>query len=671
MRVKKYLGSVPVVVYLVLATINLSCKTKMKLNQALIDPNLLEHPVDQPRLFNNQHRDTTKPFSRPGGPSDFYVDPTNGINDVTNISNPGILHPVQSIQFVVANSAPNVPGDNIILRQGRYCYPLEYANGSAHINFGHTNSGSPAGWVTMKSYSTPTNNEEVYLASDDQEYVMQFFSAQGTSPNASTNRLQQLADNTNFVRYIKIDGSGNDGYLANCSNRLGRHIHFWATNAPRIVMVREATNIWLTHLDFGVVQDNDHIKLVSNNPDNHGGETISGVGLTNNWYFGTNDDTAPKHCVVDFCDIHDQGDYGLKVTGWGGQDNWITNNFFHDLGGNGSDNFGCNVSGSGYGYYNKQTLNPVWPDRNAPETNVFDTDYSHRFSNSNQISCFNNHFINNVFSNIYNSCLQFTCTYSNEVRGNFFYGGGMNKQRDWGTNNAPARSGWSFGSFAWGNLGIGNTCLSNCNYGFLDDNWAVSNIIAGNVMLWNDLSNSQNANLRISGTSYWCQVYNNTLVSRGLNGPAQPAFLVRDTTNVMVSNNIIVLIGGPNDAAYITSMTTGYPFPSVMSDNNLVWNPANPTPYNMAEVGANKDINFVRTNQGVVQGPIEQHGLSVNPGLVDLTNNKPALNFWSPCINTGGSAVSLGQVGTRPDIGYLEFYPGPMYQGQIRGIWFH
>lgn len=559
--------------------------------------------------------------TRPALASDFYVDPTNGVNDFANIASPGIGHPLRSINYALAHSAPNVSGDNIILRAGTYTYPLENANGTAMINFGHTNSG-----VTLKVYWTPTNNEEAWLASTSSPYCLQLFSAQGVD------RAQQRWDHTHFVHHVVVDGSGNDSVLATESNHLGRHMHFLGPDTSRLIMVRMATNITLRYLDLSTNSVNDHIKFVSNLPDNKGGENGSSTGQ----YYGTNDFTGPKNCLVEYCDIHDGGDYGIKVTGWDCHDIIIRHCFIHDAGGHGSDNYGANVSGSGYGFFYKNVANPVFPDRNDPVAHSWITDNSV----TNGETVHNITWDHCVFSNNYNSGLQFTVCYSNTVTNCRFYTNGFGKPQ--------SAANLSFGSFAWGNYASNCVLMCSQTYGVLIDNWAVSNTVDQALVLMQ--GGGATIGMRISGTSSWCKVINSTIINHGDGG--DPGLQITGyPTNVCLTNNLLYNDGDAFSAAW--TMVQGA---TCLSDFNLTWNPK------MATAWPYYDGGFKTVEQWRLTYGLENNGRSLEPMIGDPASNNLAIQFWSPLIDGG---IPAGR-----DIGFEQFAPPPPPKDAIPGLIF-
>ena len=368
---------------------------------------------------------------------DYYVSEYG--SDVTaniNLPGPG-SNACRTIMYLI-NNVDLQGGDIVYIQAGTY---------QENVKVTSADDGSDGAYVTFKTYQ----NDDVIILSSNSNYPFQIYDSNG------------------WTEYVKLDGSGIDG---------GQHLRLTTTASDRCLMIRYARYIWITNLEIDNAATKDNIKLTSKNQG------------TDSSPPGTDDDTGPKNVIIEYNKIHNGGDYGIKLTGWGTANNHIRYNDIYNNGGRGADNYGMNVSGSGY----------------AANT-----------AHNNEI------YGNNFYSN-HDSGLQFTYTSGNKIYNNRFYDNGTGE---------PGR-GLSFGTSASNNIAFNNEIYNNAYYG-LECYKADGNKIYNNIIYRN-----QNNEIRIQSGSKNNEIYNNTIFGESNVG----IYLSSDTTGTKIKNNIIYVFGG-------------------------------------------------------------------------------------------------------------------------------
>jgi hypothetical protein len=222
--------------------------------------------------------------------SDYYVSP-NGTNT------PGcgaIGSPCYSIQYVINNNAL-VGNDNVIIRGGTYTL-------TSPIVINSSDDGSAGNYVTFKNYQ----NEDV------------------TITTASHINLLEIGGDSNIVQYVKWDGSGSDN---------NRHITFNG-NAASYNGIK--------------VIGGDHITLRYLNVLNTNYQAYQGIkleGITAEKLGGAGTKDGCDTCLIEYCNVHDTGLIGIKISGYGANNNIVRYNTVYNTGAGGN---GISLSGEGF-----------------------------------------------------------------------------------------------------------------------------------------------------------------------------------------------------------------------------------------------------------------------------------------------------------------------------------
>ncbi len=322
-----------------------------------------------------------------------------------------------------------VAGDTVNIRQGTYSETDIYPS----------RSGTSGNYITYKVYQNENVTIDATGADDSAFYIYN-------------------------LDYIKIDGSG-----------LDNQIHLYFEKGDWVIMLRASDYVWVTHVDVSGSPYNDGLKLTS---DHQGGQG--------------DDDSGSKHCIIEYSSFHDNGDYGIKLTGYGTSYNTIRYNNFYSNGATGSDKYGMQISGGEY-------------EDNQPQHNEL---YGNKFYNN--LGC---------GIHLYESS-------NNILRENEFYNNGI------GTSN-PAR-GISLSLNSKNNLVYGNRVYNNNYYGIECSSHADSNKIYNNIIYDN-----AEEGIMIQGGSSKNEIYSNT-ISGGTNGGI---YLSSDTQDTIIKDNIVLTMG--------------------------------------------------------------------------------------------------------------------------------
>ncbi|MGA1871162.1 MAG: right-handed parallel beta-helix repeat-containing protein, partial [bacterium] len=254
----------------------------------------------------------------------YYVS-KQGYDIPSNVDSPGPdSNACLTVMYLIDNTSLQ-GGDIVYIQEGIY---------DEHIVITSADDGTEGLYVTFKSYE----NDTVILIDtvyDSNDYAIVEI---GNHP-------------TNTARYIMWDGSGTDN---------GHHIIIDGNNtAQRCMQLRNACNIWLKNIEMKDASNPSYkrecLKLLSWEPDTKSG--------------GVDDNKGCKNCLIEYCAFHGGGDYGIKVTGWGTDNNIFRYNMIYNNGSaDGESNYGVNQSGN---YYNS---NP--PTGNTWHDNEFYNNYS-------------------------------------------------------------------------------------------------------------------------------------------------------------------------------------------------------------------------------------------------------------------------------------------------------
>lgn len=306
--------------------------------------------------------------------ADYWVSPT-GVDVINTVTNASITNASKTIQYVVDNADLD-PGDTIWVRGGTYPRKsLKWTN--------WTDNGAPGNPVYIKSYSNETAT---------------FMLDKLGAGNSGWNFIDMSY--TSWIQHVTVDGSGLDG---------GHHIILNGDQyALRCIQVQACQGMVFSHIICHNALSRDGIKFFALQEDVPTG--------------GTNDDRGPKFCTVEHSIFYDNGDYGIKVTGWGTRSNvFAYNNVFSNGYGGGGSRYGMNISGDGY-------------QANMPSWNYFSNNFVHQ----NKASGIQMTYVSNTFvvgnTSIFNGSLElgqgisfgFGCQDSritgNYIASNYYYG---------------------------------------------------------------------------------------------------------------------------------------------------------------------------------------------------------------------------------------------------------
>lgn len=348
-----------------------------------------------------------------------------------------------TITYALANSMSG--GDTLHIQSGTY---------SEQLTITSALNGAPGAYTIIKSYDN--DNVTIQYNSVDDEVIL-------------------IYDASAAVEYIKFDGSGTDS---------GRHLEITTTDAYRLFQIKYANYIWIKNCSIHGARYYDGIKLTSKA---HG--TDSG---------GEDDDKGPKNCIIEYCSIYSNGDYGIKLTGWGTDSNTIRYNSIYNNGlavGEGANKYGLNLSGSGY------AANP--PTGNKLYGNLI---YGNGAFGLNILTCVDTEF------------------YSNRVYSNGSVAAGRGVQVSTGST---------------GTLLYNNTIYNNTYYGIELSGDSAGSYVYNNLVYNNIGGGSE---IKIQGTASGNYLYNNTAVS--LNTASINVIYITSTvTGTTVKNNIAVSTG--------------------------------------------------------------------------------------------------------------------------------
>ncbi len=371
------------------------------------------------------------------GAAEYYV-ANNGSNTAGNLNSHSVATPVATLSYVIRN-ARLTGGDTVYIRGGTYTEQVQFSSSSG--------GSASAGYLTIKSYA----NENVkFNLTTLQDWAWSFYDA------------------SSWVQYIKVDGSGNDGR---------RHFEVDGNKKARdCIRLQHTDHIVLQNIVVhGAINDSGGygIRLWSIQPDSTGG--------------GINDHSGARYCTISGCDVYDNDDYAVKVSGWEVFGNIVRNCQIHNNGTNGLSKYGINVSGSGYG--------------GTVGTNFF-------------FDC-------NFYSNR-STGLQFTETVGNLASNCNFYSNGKN-----GEGN-----GFSFGTSASGNVVAYSASWSNNQQGCLF--YQAANNTIHHCLLYN---NGANCIELVSGAA------GNRILNCTLYGSYTPILLQASTRNTGITNCLVYVTG--------------------------------------------------------------------------------------------------------------------------------
>jgi parallel beta-helix repeat protein len=395
--------------------------------------------------------------------TDYYV-ATTGTDGSICVSSPGMDNPCETIQYVI-NNRDLKGGDFIYIRAGTY---------DEHITIGPADSGSGGNYVTFKSYG----NEDVTITYSGGDEVLLI---QGTPAGGP-------------AQYIKWDGRGGDS---------GYHLTFDALHSSwNVCQLEHASYIWMTGCKFTQAYNRNGLKLMSATAEK------SGPG---------HDDGA-KNCLIEYCKFYDNGDYGIKLTGYGTNNNTISHCdiYSNGLPPNGSDYYGFNFSGSGY-------------EDNMPNGNIVEY-------------C-------NIYSN-YSYGMDVHENTNTIIRYNRFYSNGTGD---------PAGRGLSVGANVTNVQIYANEIYSNKYYGLELAGVSTANVY-NNLIYNNGTGSGSTPDLKLQDTLNKIKVYNNTVYS-DLSGYRIPVMQATGT-NVEFKNNILVRNGSGQAIQFDT-------LPSVCNNNDF------------------------------------------------------------------------------------------------------
>jgi len=399
----------------------------------------------------------------------YYVS-KSGSNTSSCINSPGPdAAACKSIMYVV-NNAVLTGGDTVYIQAGTY---------DEHIILTNTDDGADGSYVTFKSYQ---NDDIRFICSTWEDEVLFIHTH---TPNGLT-------------QYIKWDGRGTDS---------GYHITFDANHErDNAVQIIYADHLWFTGINFTGGHARQGLKFWSETYGN-----CNGVGKGT---CGTPTD-GTTYSLFEYSKFYDNGDYGIKLTGYGTSWNTIRycDIYNNGIAGHGSSYYGMNLSGSEY-------------DDNMPDGNIL------------------HH--NNFYSN-YSSGIHILYARNTQVYNNKFYNNGV---------TAKSGQGLALSSETTGSLIYNNEIYGNAYYGFaIGPSVGISsnNIIYNNLIYNNCQGPSQCSEVIQQGTATSTpdsnKFYNNTIYS-SKTGYSETVYLKKGT-NTVFTNNIIMKAAGTGIPLYV------------------------------------------------------------------------------------------------------------------------
>jgi parallel beta-helix repeat protein len=389
--------------------------------------------------------------------TDYYV-ATTGSGTTCSFASPCL-----TVQTVIDNKTL-AGGDNIYIRSGTYVITSAIVITSA-------DDGSAGNYVTFSNYQ----NEDVTIST------------------ASHINMIEIGDTLNIVQYVKWDGSGSD---------VGHHIVFDGGDAAyNIIKVIGGDHIWLKNLE-----------IRNNNYQVYQGIKLEGITAENLGNASTED--GPKACIVEYCLIHGINYYGVKLSGYGADNNIIRYNIIYNTitaGANG-------ISASGQGF-----------EANPPNGNSF---------------------YNNTIYNCAGNGIAL-----NSMVGNLVYNNTIYNNTGWESGNRGIQLVTSCNS----NSVYGNTVYGNKYYGIEIAQTSNSNVIYNNVVYNNltDYNSSTYSEIMIQSSSASNLIYNNAIIPNSATANSGIKIESDAGDGNLIKNNI-VYIGG-----------TGYAFSELLASNSI------------------------------------------------------------------------------------------------------